>query len=265
MTISIGQYIPTGSVVHRADPRTKFLAMIGYMVAVLLIETFIGYGIATLFVIAGYLIARLPMKYIFKSIRGIMFIVLFTMVINLFLHQGETVWFSWKFLVIYKESVFYCIKIMWRVLLLVLGASILTYTTASASLTNGLESLMSPLKIIRFPAHDIAMMMSIALRFIPTFAEELDRIVKAQRARGTDFDSRNIIKKIRNYLPVLIPLFVGAWRRAADLATAMTARGYRGGEGRTKYRVLKFTLIDVFMAIIMVVFISLIVIPRILL
>ncbi|MBE7066115.1 MAG: energy-coupling factor transporter transmembrane protein EcfT [Ruminococcaceae bacterium] len=265
MTISLGQYIPTKSVVHRADPRTKFLAMIGYMVAVMLIETFIGYGIATLFVISVYLVAKLPMKYVFKSIRPVIYIVLFTMLINLFIHDGHTVWFSWRFITIYKESVFYCIKIMLRVILLVMGASVLTYTTASTSLTDGLESLMSPLKIIRFPAHDIAMMMSIALRFIPTFADELDRIVKAQMARGADFDSKNIIKKVRSYIPVLIPLFVSAWRRAADLANAMNARGYRGGEGRTKYRVLKFTLIDLVMAIIMILFISLIVILRILL
>lgn len=265
MRISLGQYIPGNTPVHRADPRTKFLSMIAYMVGVMLIGTFIGYAIAAVFVFATYIIAKLPMKYIFKSIKPVLFIVIFTMILNLFIHSGHTVWFEWKFIVIYKESVIYCVKIAMRVLLLVMGASILTYTTTSSALTDGIESLLSPLKIIRFPAHDIAMMMSIALRFIPTFSDELDRIVKAQMARGTDFDSKNLIKKVRSYVPVLIPLFVSAWRRASDLATAMNARGYRGAEGRTRYRVLKFTLVDLVVAIIMVVFISLIVMLKILL
>lgn len=265
MRISLGQYIPGNTAIHRADSRTKFLSMIVYMVSVMLIETFIGYAIAAIFVIITYIIAKLPMKYIFKSIRPVLFIVIFTMVLNLFIHSGHTVWFEWKFIVIYKESVLYCIKIALRVLLLVMGASLLTYTTTSSDLTDGIESLLSPLKIIRFPAHDIAMMMSIALRFIPTFSEELDRIVKAQMARGTDFDSKNLIKKVRSYVPVLIPLFVSAWRRASDLATAMNARGYRGAEGRTRYRVHKFTYIDIIMAIIMVIFAGAIVTLKILL
>lgn len=265
MKISLGQYIPGKTPVHKADARTKFLSMIAYMVSVMLIETFIGYGIAAIFVLATYLIARLPMKYIFRSIRPVLFIVIFTMILNLFIHTGHTVWFEWKFIVIYKESVFYCIKIALRVLLLVMGASLLTYTTTSSELTDGIESLLSPLKIIRFPAHDIAMMMSIALRFIPTFSDELDRIVKAQMARGTDFDSKNLIKKVKSYVPVLIPLFVSAWRRASDLATAMNARGYRGAEGRTRYRVHKFTYIDIIMAIIMVIFAGAIVTLKILL
>lgn len=254
MKISLGQYIPGKTPVHKADARTKFLSMIAYMVSVMLIETFIGYGIAAVFVLATYLIARLPMKYIFRSIRPVLFIVIFTMILNLFIHTGHTVWFEWKFIVIYKESVFYCIKIALRVLLLVMGASLLTYTTTSSELTDGIESLLSPLKIIRFPAHDIAMMMSIALRFIPTFTEETDRIMKAQSSRGAEFDTGSFMQKIKSFIPVIIPLIISAFRRAEDLAVAMESRCYRGGKGRTRYRVLKFTWRDAVVAGAVVVF-----------
>lgn len=265
MKISLGQFIPGTSFIHKLDPRTKFISMIAYMVAIMLIDNFIGYAFAGVFVIMVYLVSRLPIRYVLRSIRPVLFIVLFTVLLNLFIYDGETVVFKWKFIIIYKEAIIYCVKIILRILLLVTGAALLTYTTESSVLTNGLESLFSPLKIVRFPAHEIAMMMNIALRFIPIFAEELDRIVKAQKARGVDFDTRNPIKKIRNYMPILIPLFVGAWKRAADLATAMNARGYRGGTGRTKYRILRFTFKDLIGAIIIVFFVSSIVIMRILL
>ena len=173
-----------------------------------------------------------------------------TALLNLFFYRGTTVWIEvWK-ITIYKESALFALRMVLRIILLVLGSSVLTYTTTSVMLTDGLESLFSPLKKIRFPVHEIAMMMSIALRFIPTFMDETDRIMKAQLARGSDFDSKNLISKIKSYIPILIPLFISAWRKAEELATAMNARCYRGGEGRTKFKVLKFSYIDLILVII---------------
>ena len=175
-----------------------------------------------------------------------------TVVLNVLFYKGETVLLDFWKITVYKEGVFFAVKMLLRIVLLVLGSSVLMYTTTSVMLTDGIESLLSPLKKIHFPAHEIAMMMSIALRFIPTFVDETDRIMKAQKARGSDFDSKNIIQKIKSYIPILIPLFISAWRKAEDLATAMNARCYKGGEGRTKFKILKFTYIDLLLTIITV-------------
>ena len=188
---------------------------------------------------------------------------LLTVILNVFFYNGETLLVEFWKITIYKEGILFAVKMLLRIILLVLGSSVLTYTTTSVMLTDGLESLMSPLKVFRFPVHDIAMMMSIALRFIPTFMDETDRIMKAQTARGSDFDSKNIIQRVKSYIPILIPLFISAWRKAEDLATAMNARCYRGGKGRTKFRVLKFSWIDLFLILCIIIFITSIVLADI--
>ncbi len=253
MKIAIGQYVPGASALHRADPRTKFVLTFAYMVAVMIADNFAAYLAAAVYIGAAYVCAQINIGKILRSLRPILIMMLVTAILNLFFYRGSTIWLEvWK-ITIYKESVLFAVKMVLRIILLVLGSSVLTYTTTSVMLTDGLESLLAPLKKIRFPVHEIAMMMSIALRFIPTFMEETDRIMKAQMARGSDFDSKNLIHKIKSYIPILIPLFISAWRKAEELATAMNARCYRGGEGRTKFKVLKFTYIDLILVIITVV------------
>ncbi len=250
MKIAIGQYVPGNSFIHRADPRTKFIITFAYMLGVMLAKNFIAYTIAIVFLGAAYICARINIGKIIKSLKPLIVMMLITVLLNVFFYKGETVMLEFWKITIYTEGVIFAIRMLLRIILLVLGSSVLTYTTTSVMLTDGIESLLSPLKIIKLPVHDIAMMMSIALRFIPTFMDETDRIIKAQTARGSDFDSKNIIQRIKSYIPILIPLFISAWRKAEDLATAMNARCYRGGEGRTKFKVLKFTYIDAVLFII---------------
>lgn len=250
MKITIGQYVPGNSVLHRADPRTKFVLTFAYMIAVMLAENFAAYAAATAFVGAAYICAKINIAKILKSLKPLLVMMFITVLLNILFYKGETVLLDFWKITIYKEGVLFAVRMLLRIVLLVLGSSVLMYTTTSVMLTDGIESLLAPLKKIHFPAHEIAMMMSIALRFIPTFVDETDRIMKAQMARGTDFDDKNFIKKIKSYIPILIPLFISAWRKAEDLATAMNARCYRGGEGRTKFKVLKFSKIDLLLLII---------------
>lgn len=263
MKIAIGQYVPGKSLLHRADPRTKFIIVLAYMVGVMMADSFVSYGISALFLVASYICARINMIKILKSIKPLIIMMLLTVILNVLFYNGETVLVEFWKITIYKEGILFAVKMLLRIILLVLGSSVLTYTTTSVMLTDGLESLMSPLKVFRFPVHDIAMMMSIALRFIPTFMDETDRIMKAQTARGSDFDSKNIIQRVKSYIPILIPLFISAWRKAEDLATAMNARCYRGGKGRTKFRVLKFSWIDLFLILCIIIFITSIVLADI--
>ncbi len=259
MNIVIGQYLPGNSLLHRADPRTKLLLTFAFMVLVILIDSFLGYGITACFLLLIVLTSRISMKYVWKSIKPILFLLLFTVVLNLFFYKGDTLLFHFGFLRIYLEGIYFSLKMALRIVMIVVGASLLTYTTTSILLTDGLEKLMSPLTVVGFPAHDIAMMMSIALRFIPTFIDETDRIMKAQAARGSDFDTGKLVERIKGFIPILIPLFVSAFRRAEDLATAMEARCYRGGKGRTRYRVLKFTWVDLVILLIFLVYATLII------
>lgn len=263
MNVAIGQYLPGNSVMHRADPRSKLALTVIYMVMVLVTKSFIGFGLVFLYLVSGLVAARIRPKYIWKSMKPIMLIIVFTLVLNLFFYQGETVLFKWSFVTIYLESLVFCVRMCLRILFLVVGISIVTYTTTPVLLTDGIEALLSPLKVLHFPVHEVAMMMSIALRFIPTFAEETDRIMKAQTARGSDFDSKKLIERIRSFVPILIPLFISAWRRAEDLANAMNARCYRGGEGRTRFRVLRLTKIDGIMILATVMFVSGVIVLRI--
>lgn len=262
MKITIGQFVPGNSILHRADPRTKFVLTFVYMIAVIIAENFVAYSAAIIFVCATYFCAKINIAKIIKSLKPLLIMMMITVVLNVLFYKGENVLLDFWKITIYKEGIFFAVKMLLRIVLLVLGSSVLMYTTTSVMLTDGIESLLSPLKKIHFPAHEIAMMMSIALRFIPTFVDETDRIMKAQKARGSDFDSKNLIQKIKSYIPILIPLFISAWRKAEDLATAMNARCYRGGEGRTKFKVLRFTYIDLLLTIITIILLVVIVLAN---
>ena len=241
--ITIGQYYPADSVLHRLDPRTKFLGTILYMVSVFVFHTAAGYIIAGGFLVLMIVLSTVPVRFIFRGLRAILFLLVITVLFDIFLTPGEVVW-EWGFLKATKEGIVLAAKMAVRLTLLVSGSSIMTLTTTPNQLTNGMESLMSPLQRIRVPVHEIAMMMSIALRFIPILMEETDKIMKAQTARGADFEEGGLIRKVKNMVPLLVPLFISAFRRANDLAMAMEARCYHGGAGRTRMKPLCYSRAD---------------------
>ena len=243
--VTIGQYYPVDSCIHRLDPRTKIVGTLLYIVSLFLFQTFSGFiVVGTAF--AGILIlSKVPFRYLLRGLKPILFILVFTMICNFFLADGEPLW-QWKFLKLTKEGLQRGFFMGIRLALLVFGTSIMTYTTTPNSLTDGLERLMSPLRVIHFPVHELAMMMSIALRFIPILAEEAQRISKAQMARGADMESGGLIRRAKAMVPILIPLLISSFRRAFDLATAMEARCYHGGKGRTKMKPLRYGLRDLF-------------------
>ena len=242
-SITLGQYYQTDSVLHRLDPRVKLVGTFVYLISLFVVSSFAGYLLAALFLFAMIRLSHVPFRYIVRGMKTILFLLLITVCFNLFLTPGEVVWQAWIFKIT-KEGISFAIKMALRLSLLILGSSIMTLTTTPTQLTDALESLMRPLKKVRVPVHEIAMMMSIALRFIPILMEETDKIMKAQIARGADFESRNIVKKIKSLVPLLVQLFISAFRRANDLARAMEARCYRGGEGRTKMKPLVYSSKD---------------------
>lgn len=235
--ITLGQYYQTDSVIHRLDPRVKLTATIAFIVSLFLVKNIWGYLIAALFLVCVIKISRVPFSFMVKGMRAIVFLLLLTVAFNLFLTPGEPLVSIWK-LTITKEGARIAGMMAVRLTFLIIGSSIMTLTTTPNNLTDGMESLLKPLGKIKVPVHEIAMMMSIALRFIPILLEETDKIMKAQIARGADFESGNIIKKAKAMVPLLVPLFISAFRRANDLAMAMEARCYRGGEYRTKMKPL---------------------------
>ncbi|MDK2882563.1 MAG: energy-coupling factor transport system permease protein [Bacillota bacterium] len=241
--ITLGQYIPGTSLLHRLDPRTKILGSIFYIVALFLVDDLSGYLAITAFSFVLVALSGLPWRYVLRGVRPIFYIVLFTLALNFFLTPGRVVWELGP-LKATEEGIRLGIFMGWRLILLVLTTSLLTLTSSPIALTDGIEYLLSPFRGIGVPAHELAMMMTIALRFIPTLLEETDKIMKAQMARGADFETGNIVQRARGMIPLLVPLFVGAFRRADDLATAMEARCYRGGVGRTRLRELKFAARD---------------------
>lgn len=253
--ITIGQFIPGDSPFHRADPRTKILLTFAYMVIIFIISSFQGLLLLSLFTMLAVAISAIPVKYIIRGLKPIVLIVVLTTVINIFTTQGTPVSNYWLLKSITYQGINIAIILAVRLTLLIVGASLLTFTTTPILLTDGIEKLLSPLKKIGLPAHELAMMMTIALRFIPTLLEETDKIMKAQAARGADFDTGNLMQRAKSFVPVLVPLFVSAFRRADELATAMEARCYRGSQGRTRLRQLKFGKVDVIMTIVMLVFI----------
>ena len=256
--VVFGQYYPTGSVVHRLDARIKLLAVILYIITVFFIRDYVMYAAMFVFVIGVSLVAKIPIKVLLRTVRTIVFLVLITSIINLFFTTGEVLWVHWKFIKIYKEGVEHAIKLALRLILLMLFPSILTLTTTPMELTDALESLMSPLKLIKVPVHAIALIMSIALRMIPILMEETNKIMLAQKARGADFDTGGAFKKAKAMVPVLVPLFVGAFRRADELALAMDARCYSSVAKRTKYKVMRFTAKDAVAAVVCLAVFSLV-------
>ena len=239
--ITIGQHFPGDSLVHRFDPRLKLVMTIVYIIMLFAASNPLGLTLSILFLVAMYGVAKIPFKLILKSLKPILPIVIFTAVLNLFFvsGEGEPLFHLW-ILTIYEEGVRYAILMAVRVMALIAGTSLLTYTTSPIVLTDAIEQLLKPLGKLHFPVHELAMMMSIALRFIPTLIEETDKIMNAQKARGADFETGSIIQRAKALVPILVPLFISAFRRADELATAMECRCYQGGEGRTKLKLLRF-------------------------
>ena len=237
--ITLGQYFPGKSVVHRLDPRTKLVLLVVYIVALFVASGWVSYGVCFAFLAVSIAISQIPLQAIVRGMKPLMFILVFTGVLNIFFTPGREIW-SWGFLHITWEGLEQAAKMVSRILMLISATFLLTYTTSPIALTDGLESLLGPLKLIRVPVHELSMMMCIALRFIPTLIEETDKIMSAQKARGADFETGNLIQKVKALVPILVPLFISAFRRADELATAMECRCYQGGDGRTKMKLLRY-------------------------
>lgn len=254
--ITLGQFIAGNSVIHKLDPRTKIAMMILYIVMTFLVKQIYFFVIPLLYLILELILSSISLRYILNSLKPIRILLIMMFVLNLFFTSGEHVWIDlgfWKLTgEAFLQSWFLCI----RIVLLVAGASMLTLTTSPIALTDGIERLLTPLKIFRFPAHELAMMMTIALRFVPTLMDESEKIRNAQMSRGADFESGNIFKRVKSMIPILIPLFVSSFRKADELATAMESRCYHGGEGRTRMRQLKFRKEDLFAILITLLFIA---------
>jgi len=248
--ITLGQYLPGNTVVHKLDPRCKIILTILYIAIIFCVSSPVWYVIPLAYVLLATRLSGLKAKNLLRSIKPLRFLLILTFVLNLFFSTGETIWLHWGILKITQEGFVTAVHFAMRLVFLVAGTSLLTLTTSPIALSDGIELLLKPLKVIRFPAHELAMMMTIALRFIPTLIEEADKIMKAQMARGADFESGNLLKRAKAMIPLLVPLFVSAFRRAGDLAMAMEARCYHGGEGRTRLRVLKYTMADLWALLI---------------
>lgn len=258
--ITIGQYYPAQSKIHDLDPRVKIVAVLVYLISLFLFDGFAGYLVVTVFLTAAIVASHVPLTFISKGLKPVLFLICFTAVYNVFFTKGDAV-FEWEFMSGHAVSVTWQgLKkgafIVLRLIYLVIGSSLLTYTTTPNKLTDGIESLLKPLGKVGVPVHDLAMMMSLALRFIPILLEEANRIMKAQSARGADFEEGNIVVRIRAMLSILVPLLVSATRRSYDLALAMEARCYHGGEGRTKMKPLKYRGNDVRAYIVLVVYLA---------
>ena len=241
--ITLGQYFPGDTLAHKLDPRTKLLVTVLYIVALFTAKSYLAYGLLVLTLVVAVRISRVSVKALFKGLKPVLFIIAFTAVLNLFYTPGREIWHFWIFRMTI-EGVRAAVTMMLRITLLIMGTFLLTYTTSPIRLTDGLENLLNPLKAIKLPVHELAMMMSIALRFIPTLIEETDKIMSAQKARGADFETGSLMQRAKALVPLLVPLFVSAFRRADELATAMECRCYHGGEGRTKLNVLRYQTRD---------------------
>ncbi len=253
--ITLGQYYQTESVIHKLDPRVKLIGTIVFIVSLFLYDNMLGYVCAAAFLFLVIKTSKVPFKFMVKGMKAILFLLLLTVVFNLFLTPGEALFTVWK-ITITKEGVRTAVFLAIRLVFLIIGSSIMTLTTTPNNLTDGMEKLMGPLKLLRLPVHEVAMMMSIALRFIPILLEETDKIMKAQIARGADFESGNLFKKAKAMVPLLVPLFISAFRRANDLAMAMEARCYRGGKGRTKMKPLVYKKRDYLAYLVMLAYLA---------
>ena len=253
--ISFGQYYPAKSLLHKLDPRIKIILTILYIVCSFICKNVISYAILLASALLLVIIGRVPLRIILKGLKGVLFILLFTAILNIFWTKGDTLLWEWKFIAIYVEGLYAALFIMIRITVLIIGTGmLLTYTTTPIALTNAIEDLLSPLKKLHVPVHSFAMMMTIALRFIPTLSEEAERIMTAQKARGADFTSGGLVQRAKALIPVLIPLFVSAFNRAGDLAIAMECRCYNGGEGRTRMNVRHIRFVDFIPLVLIIAF-----------
>lgn len=251
--ITLGQYFPGESIIHKTDPRVKIVLTMILMITLLLIDSYTAFLLYSILSFAAVLVSRIPIKYTLKGLKPIIFIIVFAAFMNIFFTPG-IVFFSFKFINITYEGIHIAAKMTLRLSLLVISTSLLTLTTTPIALTDGIERLFEPLKKFKVPVHEFAMMMTIALRFIPTLLEETDKIMKAQASRGSDFDTGSIVKRAKSFIPILVPLFVSAFRRADELADAMNARCYKGGVGRTRMNELRLSSIDIIVCLVVVIF-----------
>lgn len=252
--VAFGQYYPTESFVHGLDPRAKLTFVLAFIVSVFFVDTFVGYAVVAGFIAITVIFSKVPLISILKSLKGVMFLVLFTAVLNVFFYKTGRVLAHWTIFTITVDGLIFAAKMALRLSLLVMGATLLTLTTTPMGITDGMESLLSPLKLIKVRVHDISIIMSIALRFIPSLIEETDRIMMAQKARGAAFDTGGLIKKAKAMLPILIPLFVSAFRHADELALALDARCYNATDKRTKLKQLKFGWRDLVAALFVILY-----------
>lgn len=259
--ITIGQYFPGDTFIHRLDPRIKIIIVALYIASLFFINNFYPYILVVGFILAAVHVSKVPLKFILKGLKPLMFIIMITFFINIFMTKGEVL-FELGPLAVTKEGLRQAVFMALRLVFLITGTSLLTLTTSPIALTDGIEKLLGPFKKLGLPAHELAMMMTIALRFIPTLLEETDKIMKAQMARGADFESGNILRRAKNLVPLLVPLFINAFRRADELATAMEARCYRGGDSRTRMNELKLRITDIATLGVMILFFGLIISTR---
>jgi energy-coupling factor transport system permease protein len=258
----IGQYVPLDSYVHRLDPRSKLISVFLFVIIVFLANNWLTNTLMVLFCLAGILLSKMHFSFIYRGLRSVFIIVLITFLLNLFLASGGTVLFSWGWLHVTTNGLFQSIFIAIRILVIIVVTTLLTLTTSPIEITDGMESLLKPLKKLKMPVHEFALMMSISLRFIPTLLEETEKIIKAQAARGSDFTSGSLKSRIKAIVPLLVPLFVGAFKRAEDLAMAMEARGYHGDVGRTKLHQLSWTWRDTLLLSVIVLLALLLLLAR---
>ena len=242
--ITLGQFFPGNTFVHRLDPRTKLILLLVYFIALFSAKWYVSYGLVLAFLIMVTAIGRIPLKSMTRGLKPMLIFIILTAVLNIFYEREGVLLVDWKFIHIYTGGLKKAFFMVLRIMLLICGTFLLTYTTSPIALTDALENLLSPLKKIKVPVHELAMMMSIALRFIPTLIEETDKIISAQKARGADFETGSLVRRAKALIPILVPLFVSAFRRADELATAMECRCYHGGEGRTRLKILRYAGID---------------------
>lgn len=259
--ITIGQYFPGDSLLHRMDPRTKILATLIYIVVIFFAQTVVSYLFVTAFTVWVIWLSKLPVRLLWNALKPLWIIIVFTLAIHVFTSTGTVLW-QWSFIHITKEGLQMGVLMTARLVYLILFSSLLTYTTSPIRLTDGIERLLRPFQRLGVPSHELAMMMTIALRFIPTLLEETDRIMKAQESRGADFTTGSLVKRAKSMVPLLVPLFISAFRRADDLAVAMEARCYRGGEGRTRMKELCYTRLDTVSMSILILVVLIILVMR---
>lgn len=262
MNNALGNYYPIDSAIHRLDARVKIMITILALIVIFISKTIIGNIVSLMFLCIVIYLSKIPIKVILKSFKGIMFLLILTFAINILFNQGETVLFQLFFIKITKEGLFYSIRMLFRLTILIITSFMLTFTTNTLDFADGIEALLKPLKKIKFPSHEIAMVVTIAIRFIPTIIEELEKIKKAQMCRGVDFETGGLIKKVKNLIPILVPLFISAFKRADDLAMAMEARCYRGDINRTRFKILKMQRNDYFAILSFFIYLIIILVLR---